>query len=145
MKKGVVILLTLFVSSAAFGIADDKEPATARCKDEATMVSDYEKGLSDLVGTVKKEKLEEFRRAYHRRACLSKLGICEGVFDTATSCYDEALKDSDLPKGDTEIYKARREACVKTKEKLIQFREALKAKEESQEAKTLIETFQVEN
>ena len=143
MRKRLVFLLSLFLVGAIFGLADKnkKEAPPQVCLDEEAMVTDYEKGLNDLVGTVQKEKLEDFQRAFHRRTCLSKLNLCEAVLDTATACYDNAIKDPATPKASAEEYKAKRDAYAKLKEKLIQYRDSLKTKENAKEAKALIETF----
>ena len=143
MKKGMILFL--FLASAISGPAEDKKSPQQACADEGTMVTDYQKGLADLIDTVHKEKLDEFERAYHRRSCLSKLNLCDGILDMATACYDQALKDSSTPKGNVETYRAKRDANAKLKEKLMRYRDSLKAKEEGKDAKALIETFDLTN
>ena len=144
MKIRLAFCLSFFLAGAIFGLADKnkKEAPPQPCLDEEAMVTDYEKGLNDLVATVRKEKLPEFQRAYHRRTCLSKLNMCGAVFDTATACYDNAVKDSATPKANIEAYKAKLDAYAKLKAKLVQYRNSLKAKENPKDAKALIETFQ---
>ena len=71
MKAMGVLLLLAGVSAAA---ADQKKEAPPpACGDEEVMVADYRKTLAEMVGTVKTESLDDFRRAYHRRSCLTKL------------------------------------------------------------------------
>jgi hypothetical protein len=96
-----------------------------------------------LIANIQKEKLEDFEKAFHRRTCLSKLNLCEGILDTAAACYDEAVKNSSTPKARLETCRAKREAYVKLKEKLIKYRDALKATEDAKEAKALIASFDV--
>jgi hypothetical protein len=143
MKQGMILFL--FLATAVCGFAEDKKPTPQACADEESMVTDYEKGLSELIGTVHKEKLDEFERAYHRRSCLSKLNLCDGILDMVTACYDEALKDSSTPKANVDTYRAKRDAYAKLKEKLMHYRDSLKAKGEDKDAKNLIETFDLTN
>ena len=141
MKKKMVFLFSLFLAGANFGLSDDKQPAALACSDEEAMVRDYEKGLSDLVDTIKKEKLDEFQRTFHRRTFLSKLNLTEGILDMASACLDEAIKNPSTTKANGESYRAKRDAYAKLKEKLIQYRDSLKAAGEDKQAKALIETF----
>lgn len=142
MKTGVILFLIL--TAAVPSLAEEKKAPQA-CADEESMVADYQKGLTDLVGTVQKEKLDDFARAYHRRSCLSKLNLCESILDTATACFDDAIKDSSTPKASLEACRAKRDGYAKLRTKLIQYRDSLKAKEEDKEAKALIETFNMAN
>ena len=132
MKKGMIIFL--FLVGVASGVADDKKAPEA-CNEEATMVSDYQKGLADLVGTVQKESLQDFERAFHRKSALSKLNLSEGILDIAMECFDQALKDATTPKERRGIYQAKRDAIGNLREKLIQYRSSLKAKEEGKDSK----------
>jgi hypothetical protein len=143
MKKGV--FLFLIVAAAAASPADDKKSQEEVCTDEEAMVASYRTSLADLIATVQKENLAEFERAFHRRSCLSKLGLCEGILDAANACYDEALKKPSMPKATLEACRAKREAFAKLKEKLVRYREALKEKEDDKSAKALIATFEVGN
>ena len=143
MKTGIVLFL--FLAGALSGLAEDKKSTSQACADEETMVTDYQKGISDLVGTVHKEKLEEFERAFHRKSCLNKLNLCEGILDTATACFDDSIKNSSTSKADAESYRAKRDAYAKLKARLIQYRDSLKTKEEDKAAKALIETFDLAN
>src|SRR5438093_1604916 len=106
MKTGVILLLVLAVAVPT--LAEDKKAPQA-CADEETMVGDYQKGLTDLVGTIQKEKLDDFARAFHRRSCLSKLNLCEGILDTATACFDDAIKASSAPKANLDECRAKRD------------------------------------
>lgn len=139
MKRGMIIFF--FLVGVPSGLADEKKTEPQACKEEATMVSDYQKGLADLVGTVQKESLAEFERTFHRRSTLSKLNLSESVLGAAMECFDQALKDSASPKGHKEAYQAKRDGIAKLREKLIQYRTTLKAKEEGKDSKALIETF----
>ncbi|MBI4165037.1 MAG: hypothetical protein HY508_04815 [Acidobacteria bacterium] len=145
MKKGTILFLLLFLAGAVSGLAEDKKSQSQACSDEESMVADYQKSLAELVSTIHKEKLEEFQRAYHHRSCLSKLNLSEGILDVATACFDQAIKDASTPKKDIETYRAKRDAYAKLKEKLIQYRDSLKAKEEAKDAKILIEKFDITN
>ena len=143
MKTGIVLFL--FLAGAVSGLAEDKKSSAQACADEETMVSDYQKGIGELVGKVQKEKLDEFERAFHRKSCLNKLNLCEGILDTASACLDETLKDSSTSKGNAESYRAKRDAYAKLKARLMQYRDSLKSKEEDKAAKALIETFDLAN
>ncbi len=145
MKKGLTFFFFLFLVGVASGFADDKKAPPQACKDEETMVVDYQRGLSELVATVQKESLADFGRAFHRRSALSKLNLSEGIIDIAAECFEQSLKDPSTPKGQSEAYRAKRDAYAKLKEKLVQYRDTLKAKEDDKDAKPLIEKFEVTN
>lgn len=144
MKIGLNFFF-LFLVGVASGFADDKKAPPQACKDEETMVVDYQRGLSDLIATVQKESLADFGRAFHRRSALNKLNLSEGILDIATECLDQTLKDSSAAKGQSEAYRAKRDAYAKLKERLVQYRDSLKGKDEDKDAKALIEKFELTN
>ena len=59
--RGIALLVGIIC-----GITAWPHSATAQaCKDEASMVSESQKALADVLATVKKEALPDFERAYH--------------------------------------------------------------------------------
>ena len=103
------------------------------------MVADYRKTLAEMVGTVKTESLDDFRRAYHRRSCLTKLTLCTTVVEGAVTCFEHAAQDTSAPKAQAETYKTKRDAYAKLKERVGHYHDALKAAEMDEDAKPLIE------
>ncbi len=137
MKAMGVLLLLAGVSAAA---ADQKKEAPPpACGDEEVMVADYRKTLTELVGTVKTESLDDFRRAYHRKSCLTKLMLCTTVVEGAVACFEHAAQDTSTPKAQAETYKTKRDGYAKLKDRVGRYRDALKAAEIDEDAKPLIE------
>jgi len=141
VKKVIGVLL--LVVGVASGLADEKPPAPPACQDEEAMVTDYEKSLQDLVGTVKKENLADFARAYHRKTCLTKLNLCASMIDGAVACLDSAAQGSSASKEQAGAIAAKRDAYTKLKEKVGHYRDSLKTTEADKDAKALIEKFEI--
>lgn len=117
-------------------------PAYAQaCKDEESIVKEYDKDLAEFVQTVKKESQGDFDRAYHQKSCLSKLTFCLTAIDGLVKCLDKAVQDSAAPKEDVDASKAKREAYNKLKGRVGNNRKALKESSDSKQAKALIEKF----
>jgi len=109
------------------------------------MATDYKKSLTDLVATVQKESQADFERAYHRKSCLTKLTLCVGVVEGLTACFDKAAQDSATPKSQAGTYKAKRDLYMKFHDKIVQYRDSLKATENEKSAKQQIEKFDLTN
>ena len=106
------------------------------------MAADYKKSLGDLVGAVKKENLPAFQHDFHRKNCLTKLGLYANILTGVTACFDMAIQDSATPKQRVETYKAKRDAYGKAKESVSQYRDSLKKAEAEAESKKLIEKME---
>jgi hypothetical protein len=115
------------------------------CEDDESMVKDYQKSLTDLVDTVKKESLADFEKAYHQKVCVSKLTFCLTTIDGLIDCLDKASQDAATPKDKAEAAKAMREHYAKLKDKMQAARTALKSTEAPKDAKALIEKFDFSN
>jgi len=116
------------------------QPLVAQsCQDEEAMVTDYQKTISDLVGTVQKEKLDEFQRAYHQKSFMTKLTLCIPVIDGLVGCLDKASQDATATKEEVEAYKAKRDRYAKLKGVAGEDQKLLKAAGTPKEAKALIE------
>ena len=115
------------------------------CDDDETMVKDYQKSLTELIDTVKKESLADFERAYHQKVCMNKLTFCLTTIDGLVECLDKASQDAATPKGQADAAKAKRESYAKLKGKMQEARTALKAAEASKDAKAQIEKFDFSN
>lgn len=111
------------------------------CKDEEEMVRDYQKSILDLTGTVKKESLTDFEKAYHQRNALTKLTLFSGIVDGLVSCLEKAQTDPTATKEQVDQFKAQHEAYAKMKDRIQKDRTALKSTEAPKEAKGLIEKF----
>jgi hypothetical protein len=115
------------------------------CGDDEAMVKDYQKTLTDLVATVKKESLADFEKAYHQKSCMTKLTFCLTMVNGLIGCLDKASQDATATKDQVDAYKAKRESYAKLKAKVEQGRNALKSAENSKDAKALIERFDFSN
>lgn len=141
MRTEIVYLLLM--GAASIGVAGQKQAPPPACQDEEAMVTDYEKGLQDLVGTVKKENLADFERAYHRKTCLTKLNLCASILEGAIACLDSAAQDSSASTEQAGAIAAKRDAYTKLKEKVGHYRDSLKTAEADKDAKALIEKFEI--
>ncbi len=133
--------LGLLVGAVLASILGQQPLLAQACKDEEAMVADYQKSITDLVDTVKKERLEDFLKAYHQRSCLTKLTLSLSVVNGLVGCLDKASQDTTATKEESEAYKAKRDRYAKLKDTVEQDRKALKATEAAKEAKALIEKF----
>ena len=115
------------------------------CKDEEMMTSESKKTLVDVVETIKKESLGDFKKAYHRNSCLTKLTFSLTAVNGLVSCLDKAVQDTTATKEDIDAYKAKREASAKLKDKMEEDRKALKAANDAEGAKAVIEKFNYSN
>lgn len=113
------------------------------CQGEEAMVEDYKKGLSEMVEKVKGESLEEFRKAYHQKSCLSKLNLGASFVNIAIECLDKAGQDPTATKDQAKEIAAKREKHDVLKAKVEQYRKELKATESSEGAKELIAKFDI--
>ena len=108
------------------------------CQDDEEMSKTTLKDITDLVGTVKKESLGDFERAYHQKSFVSKAGFSLTVISGLVSCLDKAAQDSAASKEQADAYKAKRDSYAKLKDKIEQSRSAVKSAEQK-DAKALIE------
>ncbi len=115
------------------------------CKDEEMMSDESRKALAELVGTVKKESLQDFQRAYHQKSCFNKLTFSLSAVNGVLTCLDKAAQDTTAAKEDLDAYKAKQEAYGKRKERIERDRKALKDAADAKDAKALIEKFDVSN
>lgn len=139
MAKGIGVLLILAGTFVA--LAGQKATRPPACQDEEALVTDYEKSLTELVGTVRKESLEDFQRTYHRKSCLIKLNLCAGTLEGAVACFDKASQDRTATKQQISDYKTKHDSYSKLRDKVSQYRDSLKAVEVDKDAKALIEKF----
>lgn len=129
----------LVMGTVSLGLFAPTALRAQACQDEETMVADYRKTIGDLTDSVKKESLQEFERAYHRKSCLTKLTLSLGIVGGAADCFSKAAEDSTTPKDQAAAYKAKSEGYSKLKEKLGHYRDTLKTTEAGKDAKALIE------
>ena len=79
---------------------------------------------------------------FHRKNCLTKLGLYANILSGVTACFDTVIQDSATPKQQVETYKAKRDAYSKAKESVSHYRDSLKKVEAEEEAKKLIEKME---
>jgi hypothetical protein len=137
MKRGIE--LVLLMGAVGAGVLAPKPLLAQACQDEEAMVADYKKSIADLAATVKKESLEDFTKAYHRKNCLTKLTLAVGIVSGAADCFEKAAQDPATPKDQMETDKSKHDSYLKLKEKVSHYRDALKPVEDAKDAKTLIE------
>ena len=134
-RMGFVLVMGI----ATLGLFAQPPLSAQTCQDEETMVADYKKSISDLAGSVKKESLEEFEKAYHRKSCLTKLTLSLGIVGGAADCFNKAAENPATPKDQAAADKAKSDSYLKLRDKLSHYRDALKSAEAGKDAKPLIE------
>ncbi len=137
---GLVLLLG---ACLGFFLAPQQLAAQA-CKDEEAMVSDYKKDMADLLGTVRKESLTDFERAYHQKSSAAKLTFYSSIVDSLVECLDKATQDPTTPKEQVDGLKAKHETYAKLKGTIQHDRDALKGTEDPKNAKALIAKFDLD-
>ena len=111
------------------------------CSDEEGMVTYYKKDVADLVGTVKKESLQDFEKGYHQKVMTNHLSLFGGTVDRLLDCLQKRVNDPTTLKEDADAAKGKIDAYNKLKDKIKQDRDALKAVQTGKDAKGLIEKF----
>jgi hypothetical protein len=111
------------------------------CNDDEAMVESYRKDLSDLVDTTRKENLEQFEKAFHQRACLTKLSLALGLVKELEGCLEKAGQDPAAAKELSDSDKAKHEKYAKLQGKIEQDQKNLKAAQEPKDAKSVIGKF----
>lgn len=139
MKSKIGIVLLIGITPTALFGQRTRAPAPEACQDEAAMLGEATKTVTDLVEAVKKESLQDFQKAYHQKSCLSKLTFCVSAVSGLVSCLEKAAEDTLATKQQVADYKAKRERYSKLQDRITQDRNALKATEVAKEAKVLIE------
>ena len=131
--------ITLLVVSGVGLFSGPQRAFAQACKDEVSMVEASKQDLLELVGTVKKESLPDFERDNHQKSVVSRLSIHLSMLDELVSCLQKAAQDASAPKADAEADKAQHDAAAKLLEKIQQERDAIKAAQDSKNAKPLVE------
>lgn len=129
----------MFLAAVVVAAAGWQNLRAQACNDEDGMFKSSLQTLSDLVGTVKKENVDSFDRAYHQKNFLSKVTFALSVIDVPIDCFNKAAADSTTPKDQAAAYKAKAEAYAKLKTRLEGYKTQVKASTAAKDAKTLIE------
>ncbi len=128
-----------FVAGAALACLAVPRPLEAQaCKDDEMIANEFRKEVADLVGTVKKESLEDFQKAYHQKSCLSKLAMSLSAVNGLLGCLDKAAKETTATQEDVAAYKAKHASYTKLKGKIESDRDTVKGTEDAKQAKALI-------
>jgi len=132
------IIGTVLLVGGLAGCLGQRTLFAQACQDDEEMSKTTLKDVTDLVGTIKKESLGDFEKAYHQKSYVSKAGFSLTVIAGLVSCLDKAAQDSTASKEQADAYKAKRDSYAKLKEKIEQSRTAVKSAEQK-DAKALIE------
>jgi hypothetical protein len=135
--------VALCLAGAASGLAlqgQSQAPGEACSTDEAIVLS-IKEDLADTVGTVSKESLDAFQKAFHEQACVSKLSICLDSVQSLLTCLGKAVHDSGTAKADLNACKAKQAAYRNLKSVLQQDIAELRAAKDPKTAKDDIEKF----
>ena len=132
------IIGTVLLVGGLAGCLGQRTLLAQACQDDEEMSKTTLKDVTDLVGTIKKESLGDFEKAYHKKSYVSKAGFSLTVIAGLVSCLDKAAQDSTASKEQADAYKAKRDSYAKLKEKIEQSRSAVKSAEQK-DAKALIE------
>ena len=132
------IIGTVLLVGGLAGCLGQRTLFAQACQDDEEMSKTTLKDVTDLVGTIKKESLGDFEKAYHQKSYVSKAGFSLTVLAGLVSCLDKAAQDSTASKEQADAYKAKRDSYAKLKEKIEQSRSAVKSAEQK-DAKALIE------
>ena len=137
-----IIPILLLGITAGWVIGPQKAKAQA-CQDEEGMVTEYKKGLIELVETVRKESPTEFEKAYHQKAGVTKLGLASSMVDGLLDCLDKAAQD---PAAKDELdLKSRHATYSKLKDQLEADKKTLKAANDPKSAQAAMVKFQYSN
>jgi len=111
------------------------------CKDEEGMVADYQKTVTDLVETVKKESLMDFEKAFHQKSVTTNMTLFGSMVDGMIGCLQKRANDPTTLKEDADAAKSKIDTYSKLKDKIKADRDALKAAQTGKQAKALVEKF----
>ena len=105
------------------------------------MVTYYNKNVTDLVETVKKESLQDFGKAFHQKTMTTNLTLFGGTVDRLITCLQKRASDPATLKEDADAAKSKIGVYSKLKDKIKQDHDALKDAQSEKDAKALIEKF----
>src|SRR5258706_15568148 len=91
MKNVTVMVILLGTISSCF--LELPQFLAQGCQDGESLVAGYKKDLTGLVDIARKESQSDFDKAYHQKACLSKLGFCLTMVNELLSCMEKASAD----------------------------------------------------
>jgi hypothetical protein len=139
MKCWIVFALVL---GSAFVLSLGSRQLSAQvCTDEEGMVTYYKKNVTELVGKVKKESLQDFGKAFHQKVMTTQLTLFNGTVDGLLNCLQKRANDPTTLKEDADAAKGKINTYNKLKDTIKQDRDTLKAAQTEKEAKALIEKF----
>jgi hypothetical protein len=111
--------------------------AAQTCQDDQAMADAQVKTAADMVDTVKKESQADFEAKFHQKSCLNKLTFALSSLNDAISCLDKAGPAASAPAGQA----SSKDNDAKLKDRITQYRTALKSADDAKSAKALIGTF----
>ena len=135
------ILTVILAGPLLFGLPILRSIHGQTCNDDEGMVKSYVQGITDLVGTVKKESLSDFEKDYHMQSCLTRLTLSVGIVGSLIDCLNKATKDPAATPAQLASIKTKLGNYTKLKTALEQDRDDLKAAKDAKTAKSIIEKF----
>jgi len=130
----VVVIAGLF--SIAFS-ARVPQLAAQSCQDDQAMADAEVKATADMVDTVKKESQADFETKFHQKSCLNKLTFALSSLNEALSCLAKAGPAAGAPAGEA----SPKDNDTKLRDRITQYKTALKSTDDAKSAKALIATF----
>jgi hypothetical protein len=111
--------------------------AAQTCQEDQGMADAQVKAAADMVDTVKKESQADFESKFHQKSCLNKLTFALSALNDAIACLDKAGPGADASAGQAPP----KDNDAKLKDRITQYRTALKSADDPKAAKALIATF----
>jgi len=133
-SKSVAVIAGLF--SMVF-VGRVPQLAAQSCQDDQAVADAQVKDAADTVDTVKKESQADFESKFHQKSCLNKLTFALSAENEAIACFDKAGPGADASAGQA----SPKDNDAKLKERITQYRTALKSADDPKAAKALIATF----
>jgi hypothetical protein len=135
------VALWLAAPMALLALQAQSSPPVQSCAPDEAIVSSMKQDLATLVGTVKKESLDDFQRAFHQQSCMSRLSICLHSVDDLLTCLDKSSHDAGATKGQSDSAKSKQDTYTKLKTAMQAYVQKLKGTTDAKAAKAAIEQF----
>jgi hypothetical protein len=133
-SKRVAVIAGLFSIAFAGRVP---QLAAQSCQDDQGMADAQVKAAADMVDTVKKESQADFEAKFHQKSSLNKLTFALGALTDALTCLDKEGPGTDASAGQP----SSKDGDTKLKDRITQYRTALKSADDPKAAKALIATF----
>src|SRR5256885_17198345 len=88
------IIGTVLLVGGLAGCLGQRTLLAQACQDDEEMSKTTLKDVTDLVGTIRKESLGDFEKAYHQKSYICKAGFSLTVLAGLDSCLDKEDQES---------------------------------------------------